>query len=766
MKARRKAQHIIAALASALVLALAVAGFTAAYPASTANAEAIATTVSKEKQTELLKNAKIGVLQGSLSEIRLEQAFPDADRQTYQTPIDTLMALSTGKVDYGVCVEATARLFMKTHEGLTYFDPSFYSMDNSFLIQKGNSELKSKINAALATMRDSGELKSIYDKWVYQGDYSTDDIPVREDGPVLRVACCASTEPNIFNSDGQIVGTDAEIIQRVAYELGMRVEFQDMAFSACLTSVVTGGSDLALGYSYTEERAKQVDFTDTYATNNYVFVTRADNVPVGSGSDVVNMTVAEQYEMLSGSTIGTCDGTIDNIELTDNVTDGNVLAFPSDPDSLAALAAGKVDYVSLTEVYAILYQRQNPGYVRVSPCYLDYSACFAVAKGNDELREKINGVIAQMREDGVIDELYDKWILRGDYSMDDVPVREDGPVLRVAVSSSNEPQTFIQNGEQAGYDVEVIERVAYELGMRVEFQTLSFSASLPALNADKLDVVCGPAATEERKKQADFTDPYLVTGCCIVYKQKGSATKSFFGSVKDNVKSSFLTESRWKLVASGLGITLAIAAGSFVLASLVGVGLTFAGRSKRGWLRALNAFWRRLASGIPALVWLMVLYYVVFANVSVSAIGVAILCFGLVGAGGTAGIYETGLAAVDPGEIEAAHALGFSQAETFRRIVAPQAFQRIWELYAGQFVGMVKQTSIVGYVAVQDLTKASDIIRSRTFDAFFPLVSTALIYFAVIVGATWLMGQLARRLDPKRRHPERVLKGIETGDRG
>ncbi len=764
MRAARKAKKMFAALAIALVLALATSGFVAAAPAS---AEATATTISKEKQAELLQNAKIGVLSGSLSEIRLEQTFPDADRRTYQTPIDALMALSTGKVDYAVCIESTARLFMETHEGLTYFDPSFYSMDNSYLIKKGNSELKNKINSVLASMRESGELKSVYDKWVYQGNYSTDNIPVNSDGPVLRVACCASTEPSIFNSDGNIVGCDAEIVQRVAYELGMRVEFQDMAFSACLTSVATGGSDLALGYSYTEERAKTVDFTDAYATNNYVFVTRTDNVPAGSGSDVVNMTVAEQYEMLAGSTIGTAEGTIDNIELTDNVEDGNVLAFPSDPDSMAALAAGKVDYVSLTEVYAILYQRQNPGYVRVTPCYLDYSACFAVAKGNDELREKVNAVIDQMEEDGTLDELYDKWILQGNYSMDDVPVLEDAPVLRVAVNSSNEPQTFIQNGEQAGYDVEVIERVAYALGMKVEFQVLNFSSIMAAITSGKVDIACGPAATEERKEQVDFTDPYLVTGCCIIYKEDGStATRGIFDGLRDNIERTFLTEGRWKLVLSGLGVTLAIAIGSFALASLVGAGLTAASRSRRAWLRGLNKLWRKLASGIPVLVWLMVLYYVVFSNVSISAMVVAILCFGLVGAGGVAGIYETGLAAVDPGEVEAAHALGFSYGETFRRIVAPQAFQRVWGLYAGQFVGMVKQTSIVGYVAIQDLTKASDIIRSRTFDAFFPLISSALIYFAVIVGATWLMGLLARKLDPKRRHPERVLKGIETGKQG
>ncbi len=760
MKMRHIAKRGFEAVALIAAIFFVATGILAASPASTANAEAAVTTVSKDKQSELLQNARIGVLAGSLSEIRIEEAFPDADRRSYQTTIDALTALSTGKVDYAVCADATARLFMKTHKELTYLDPPFYTMDNSFLIQKGNSELKSKINSVLADMRDSGELQSIHDEWAYLGDYSTDDIPVREDGPILRVACCASTEPSIFNSDGNIIGSDVEVIQRVAYELGMRVEFEDMAFAACLTSVATGASDVALGYSYTEERAKTVDFTDTYTTSSYVFVTRADNVPKGSGSEVVNMSVAEQYKMLEGTTIGTAEGTIDFIELTDGVPSANVLAFPSDPDSMAALAAGKVDYVSLTEPYAILYQRENPGYVRITPSYLDYSASFGISKDNSELRDKINSAIADMRQDGTLDELYDKWVLRGDYTMDDVPVLEDAPVLTVAVNSANEPQTFVKDGEQMGYDAEVIMRVAYALGMKVEFQTLSFSAIVPAIVAGKIDVACGMAATEERREQIDFTDPYLVTGCCLIYRQKDVEPVSFVEKLEGSLTNTFITEGRWKLVTSGLGVTLVISLGSFALASIAGAGLTVASRSKRGWVRALNKLWRKLGSGIPMLVWLMVLYYIVFANADISAMVVAIICFGLVGAGGIAGIYETGLAAVDPGEIEAAHAIGLSRGVTFRRIVAPQAFQRVWSLYAGQFVGFVKQTSIVGYVAIQDLTKASDIIRSRTFDAFFPLIATALVYFAIIALATWITGRVARSLDAKQRSPKRVLRGI------
>ena len=158
------------------------------------------------------------------------------------------------------------------------------------------------------------------------------------------------------------------------------------------------------------------------------------------------------------------------------------------------------------------------------------------------------------------------------------------------------------------------------------------------------------------------------------------------------------------------------------------------------------------------LVVLMLLYYIVFRGIEISGVLVAILGFGLYHGAGLSEVFQTGIDSVYKGEREAAAALGFKPFAIFKKIVFPQAVNHVFGLYKGQFVALVKATSIVGYIAIQDLTKAGDIIRSRTYDAFFPIIATAVIYFAVTWVLVSLLSLIEVRLDPKKR--ERTLKGV------
>jgi len=155
--------------------------------------------------------------------------------------------------------------------------------------------------------------------------------------------------------------------------------------------------------------------------------------------------------------------------------------------------------------------------------------------------------------------------------------------------------------------------------------------------------------------------------------------------------------------------------------------------------------------GTPVLVLLMLVFYVVFASVNINPVVVAVIAFGMNFAAYVAEIFRTGIEGVDKGQTEAGLAMGFTRVRTFQYIVLPQTVRRILPVYKGEFISLVKMTSIVGYIAVQDLTKASDIIRSRTFDAFFPLIMVAILYFAI----SWLLIQaldyVERVTDPKYR---------------
>jgi polar amino acid transport system substrate-binding protein len=146
----------------------------------------------------------------------------------------------------------------------------------------------------------------------------------------------------------------------------------------------------------------------------------------------------------------------------------------------------------------------------------------------------------------------------------------------------------------------------------------------------------------------------------------------------------------------------------------------------------------------------MLIFYVVFASVNINPVIVAVIAFGMNFAAYTAEIFRTGIEGVEKGQTEAGISLGFTRTSTFLHIVLPQMVRRILPVYKGEFISLVKMTSIVGYIAVQDLTKASDIIRSRTFDAFFPLVMVAILYFLISWALMQAMGWLEQKSTRRR----------------
>jgi len=153
--------------------------------------------------------------------------------------------------------------------------------------------------------------------------------------------------------------------------------------------------------------------------------------------------------------------------------------------------------------------------------------------------------------------------------------------------------------------------------------------------------------------------------------------------------------------------------------------------------------------GTPVLVLLMIIFYVVFASIDIDPVIVAVIAFGLNFAAYVSEMYRTGIEGVDRGQTEAGIAMGFTKITTFIYIIMPQAARRILPVYKGEVISLVKMTSIVGYIAVQDLTKASDIIRSRTFDAFFPLIMVAVLYFIISWLLMLLLGYVERMTNPK-----------------
>ena len=208
--------------------------------------------------------------------------------------------------------------------------------------------------------------------------------------------------------------------------------------------------------------------------------------------------------------------------------------------------------------------------------------------------------------------------------------------------------------------------------------------------------------------------------------------------LKSSFISNFIDDNRWRYITDGLKITLLVT----VFAVLIGVVLGFliaivrTTHDKTGKLKILNAICKvylTVIRGTPVVVQLMIIYFIIFGSVDISKVVVAIVAFGINSGAYVAEIFRSGIMSIDNGQFEAGRSLGFNYAQTMMYIVMPQAFKNVLPTLCNEFISLLKETSVSGYIALQDLTKGGDIIRSRTYDAFMPLIAVALIYLAMVM---------------------------------
>lgn len=213
----------------------------------------------------------------------------------------------------------------------------------------------------------------------------------------------------------------------------------------------------------------------------------------------------------------------------------------------------------------------------------------------------------------------------------------------------------------------------------------------------------------------------------------------------------FLENKRWQFIVTGLKNTLIIAAFAVLLGILLGflVAIIRSTHDKTGKLKLLNLICKlylTVIRGTPVMVQLLIMYYVIFATVDPGKMVVAVLAFGINSGAYVAEIVRSGIMSIDQGQFEAGRSLGFNFAQTMIWIILPQAFKNVLPALANEFIVLLKETSISGYIGLMDLTRGGDIIRSQTYEALFPLLAVAAIYLVVVVFLTYLVGRLERRL--------------------
>ena len=213
----------------------------------------------------------------------------------------------------------------------------------------------------------------------------------------------------------------------------------------------------------------------------------------------------------------------------------------------------------------------------------------------------------------------------------------------------------------------------------------------------------------------------------------------------------FIEDDRWKYITDGLFNTLritffAVLIGIFLGFLIAVVRSTYDKTHKLGVLNALCKVYLTVIRGTPVLVQLLIIYFVVFGSVKIDKTLVAVIAFGINSGAYVAEIFRSGIMSIENGQFEAGRSLGFNYPQTMFYIVMPQAFKNVLPALGNEFIGLLKETSVAGYIAIQDLTKGADIIRSRTYSAFMPLIAAALIYLVLVMGFTFFVQKLERRL--------------------
>ena len=714
--------------------------------------------------TDDLKDKRIGVLLGSVYDRFATKTYPQATVLHFDTPSDLQLAVVAGKVDVGLSDEQLISEVLRTNNDLAMFGEPLLKLPLGVGFRKSNTELRDAFNRFLAAIKENGTHADMVDRWLKKHETRMPKIPAPPArAGILVVGVAAAGLPFGAFQDGTYVGFDIELVLRFAESIGKEVKFSQMPFGGLIAANATGKVDMiAASIFITDERKQRIDFSDPY----YESAGRAFALQANIGGPVPEAPAWTARPLLSstadlrGKRIAVQLGTVYDLYAASTFPGAKVMQFNSFQEVTLAVSAGKAD-AGLSDLDTFNeVKRANTDLVAFGKPIFTSPVGAGFAKSNKNLRASFNTFVKSIRENGKHADMVDRWMTKRDTRMPEIESSSTNGTLVVGISSGGFPFAAVQDGELAGFDIEVARRFAAHIGKETRLLDQDFGALIPALVSGKIDVIIADMfVTDERRKQIDFSDPYFeqesvaFTRVANTKATDDSSIESHVPSLAERVAASFrsniIAERRYLLLWDGLKTTVVISMLSTIFGTALGAVICYMRMSPLTVLRAPARLYIAVLRGTPIVVLLMIIFYVVFGSVDINPVVVATIAFGMNFAAYVSEMFRTGIESIDRGQKEGGIAMGFSPLQTFAYIMFPQMVQRTLPVYKGEFISLVKMTAVVGYIAVQDLTKAGDIIRSRTFDAFFPLIMITVLYFVIAWGLMQGLQYLERRTDPK-----------------
>ena len=717
---------------------------------------------------------KIGVPGDLLEFDMLQRDYPKAEVLAYNDKPLAYEDVANGRIDAFFYVRNEMKIAIANGtKGVRLLDEDYSKNTVAIGISLNAAipDLQSRINTFLSEIKADGTSDDMYQRWVIRGDDAMPDIAGAEHPLMrLRVATTGTVMPYSYYVGTELRGYDIELAYRFAAWLGADVEFRIYDFGGIVSAAQSGDVDCIMSNLFvTPENSKAIPFSDPLFDVEITAMVRDDGTAQKSSNGTVH------WQDYNGKKLGVLVGPLMEDAAKEFFPDSEYMLFDSYPDCVTALLSGRIDAFLGDEpgMKSLHAEQPEVDYIHESLTENNYS--FAFRKDDSEsvaLCEEFNAFLKKCWSDGTMEELDDIWFGTDEAKkvVDMSDLTGENGTIRVVTTSTDMPWSYIKDGKNVGYDIDLVARFCRDRGYAVKFGDVDFAGRIPAIQSGKYDFTTDMNVTPERMEQVLFSDPTSHGGIVLAVRASDLSAASaetetgFFASIGESFEKTFLRENRWKLFLQGIGTTMLITVLSIVFGTLLGFAVFMLCRNGNPVANTITRFCVWLVQGMPVVVLLMILYYIIFGKVNISGATVSVVGFTLVFGSAVFAMLRSGVGAIDRGQLEAAYALGYTNRKAFYRIILPQALPHFMPAYKGEITALIKATAVVGYVAVQDLTKMGDIVRSRTYEAFFPLIAVAIIYFILAAILTFLVNKIEIRIDPRRRSKQQILKGVKTDD--
>ena len=695
----------------------------------------------------------ICVQTGSTPDILCTQQYPDSEIRRVGQATDVIVMVSSGKADAGTMSELVWKPLSGEYPELDYFQVPDCGSDIAMAFPKDKPGLASEFNAFLDTFLVSADFREMYDGWMSDPDGRPmpEALPELCGSGVLTVAVSPDQPPYDMIRGDRVAGLEPELVVRFAMGRHMQVEFVPMNFQALIPYLVSDKADMACSVlSITGERSRMVQFSKPWIKEEVAFLVRKDRM---SQPDSPNIASVND---MPGHSVAVMAGSVQDLYATEHFRDSRIMRLASTSDVTLAVESGMSDAALLSTCQVPFITAVMPDLECVCDTMEPIPVGVAFNKGRLDLRLQFNAFLDSLRKCGSLDMMIGEWLQPG--TARPMPVYPDSECangkITVALSSMQEPVCYVRDGQIVGIEVEMVTEFAHSMGMGIELTDMNFDAIIPYLSTGRADIATAlMSITEERKLSVDFSDPWLYERHALLVRNAPPVVSDGSDAVKpglwERIRTSFernvIQEQRYNLLWQGTLMTLMISLLSALFGTMLGVLLCMGAMSRCKVVSGPCDFYIGFMRCMPQVVLLMIMFYIVFGKSDLGGPAVAVVTFSMCFGAYCSVIFRSALESIDKGQREAALAMGFTPVMTFFNFILPQVMQRALPVYKNEFVSLVKITSIVGYIAVSDLTRAGDIIRSRTFEAFFPLIIVTIIYFLII----WLLTLLLRYVEFK-----------------